>query len=141
MNTKNPLNGNLIKATIDSVDIFADTSGPKWRYKVKFCSVDSIITGTTGPTTTPINFKSKSTAWAYNQLEVGNTISSAYGYTLSTSNSYTAATGTTPEGFKLNSTTGFLFSHVPIGSIVDIEVDSKGNFYFKAPNAVVGICT
>ena len=141
INTKNPLNGNLLKAKIDSVDIFADTSGPKWRYKVKFCSVDSIITAATGPTTTPINFKSKSTAWAYNQLEVGNTISSAYGYTLSTSNSYTTATSTTPEGFKLNSATGFLFSHVPIGSIVDIEVDSKGSFYFKAPNAVVGICS
>ena len=72
---------------------------------------------------------------------MGNTISSAYGYTLSTSNSYTTATSTTPEGFKLNSATGFLFSHVPIGSIVDIEVDSKGSFYFKAPNAVVGICS
>jgi hypothetical protein len=141
INTKNPLNGNLLKAKIDSVDIFASTSGPKWRYKVKFCSVNSTITSATGPTTTPINFQSNSAAWAYNQLEVGNTISSAYGYTLSTSNPYTAATGTTPEGFKLNSTTGFLFSHVPIGSIVDIEVDSKGNFYFKAPNAVVGICT
>jgi hypothetical protein len=141
MNTKNPLNGNLLKATIDSVEIFSPTNGPKWRYKIKFCNVDYSIAGTTGPTTTATTFKGKSTAWAYNQLEVGNTISSAYGYTLSTSNSYTAATATTPEGFKLNSSTGFLFSHVPIGSIVDIEVDSKGNFYFKSPNAVVGICT
>lgn len=131
INTKNPLNGTLLKGKISQVELFdGQNSGPKWRYKLNFCSIDSNILAATGPTVNLSVFKSKPQVWAYNQHEIGNTSGSGYGYPV------TFSSGT----FSLTSSPGFTFNHVPLNQIVDIGVDESGSFYFKAPNTITGAC-
>jgi hypothetical protein len=131
INTKNPLNGTLLKGKIAQVELFdGANSGPKWRYILDFCSIDTNILAATGPTVNLSVFKGIPQVYAYNQYEIGNTGNSGYGYPV------TFSSGT----FSLTSSPGFIFNHVPLNQIVDIGIDESGSFYFKAPNTITGAC-
>ena len=139
INQRNPLNGTVKKAKIKDVEIFNNhTSGPKWRYKVEFGDISFSLTNVNlPPEFVAAAWLDRTEAWAYNRLEVGNTSNRAYGYPIS---AFKSKTSTNPEGFSLTNSPEFLFSHVPLNTIIDLEIDSSGFLYFKEPNAIVGVC-
>lgn len=64
---------------------------------------------------------------AKNTLEIGNTATFAYGFSLDGSG-------------NLEEFPGFRFYHVPIGTRV-IIINNNGSFYFSAPNPIIGSCS
>ena len=139
INQRNTLNGNVKKAKIKDVQIFNNNaSGPKWRYKLELGEIEFSTTNSNlPPEFVAATWLGKSEIWAYNRMEVGNTTTIAYGYPIS---AFKSKTSTSPEGFSLSNSPEFLFSHVPLNTIIDIEIDSSGSFYIKEPNAIVGVC-
>jgi hypothetical protein len=139
INQRNTLNGNVKKAKIKDVKIFNNNaSGPKWRYKLELGEISFSTTNSNlPPEFVAAPWLGVSELWAYNRMEVGNTTTVAYGYPIS---AFKSKTSTSPEGFSLSNSPEFLFSHVPLNTIIDIEIDSSGSFYIKEPNAIVGVC-
>lgn len=122
----------------------SDHNSPIWEYEIEFgqTTYNPQAPNNKKPTFTASDWKAASESEAkgigYNLYEVSNTSNLAYGYPISGNYVPPNSTTGTPGGFQINPQ--ILFSHVPVGTIVDVELDSNGGFYFKSPNAIVGVC-
>ena len=144
INQQNPINGACKqKARIVDTLIFGDIGDevPKWKYTIEFGTISYDPRGLSdGPMFTKSNgfFSNIGIAYAYNKLEIGNTQTRAYGYKLT--GEYKEESGDVPDGFTLTDSPTFLFTSVPVGAIVDVEIDSNGFFYFSEQNNLYGTC-
>lgn len=140
------------QARITKATYLTQYNKPFWKYEVQFGETSYNIQD---PLLKPAEFFNnlaprdrwqtrygfRTTVIAYNMYEVGNTASSGYGYALDPSGYVPPPSGQLHGGgFRLQTSPSFLFSHVPINTIVDVEVDNNGGFYFKQPNAIIGVC-
>lgn len=109
-----------------------------WKYTATFCKINYIPSIPSsvpfGNNIIPTPYLGESSCRVYNLWELANTPGTAYGYPINSTYNNTIG------GFPLLSNTGFGIKAVPLNTVVDLEVDQNGNFYFNAINPIGGGC-
>lgn len=126
--------GIRLKAQItENTDRF-NSERATWKYTATFCKINYTPSNPFGINIIPTPYLGESSCSAYNLWELANAPGTAYGYAINSTYNNTIG------GFPLQTTTGFGIKAVPLNTVVDLEVDENGNFYFNAINPIGGGC-